>query len=116
MAADISQTIVKTIKVAVYLAYQGKVLPYYTHTLPLNQESEGAGVPITDFKEACRVINEEISPLLKGKDILGLKKIDDILQSFQKKKKEDVNDNIIRACSEAVLFAYPQCTSPSAPY
>lgn len=115
MAADISQTIVKTIKVAVYLAYQGKVLPYYTHTLPLNQESEGAGVPITDFKEACRVINEEISPLLKGKDILGLKKIDDILQSFQK-KKEDVNDNIIRACSEAVLFAYPQCTSPSAPY
>jgi len=48
----------------------------------LNPENEGAGAPITDFKEACRLINEEISPLLKGKDVLALKKIDDILFNF----------------------------------
>ena len=79
LAADISPVPVKTLKVIVYLTYQGKTLPYYTYTLPLNHESEGASTPITDFREACRIINDEISPLLKGKDILGLKKIDDAL-------------------------------------
>lgn len=28
----------KTIKIVVYLAYQGKVSPYYTHVFPYNQE------------------------------------------------------------------------------
>lgn len=65
------------------------------------------------------MINEEISPLLNGKDILGLKKIDDALLGFQRKKQESeiqVNDNIIRACSEALLYAYSQATQPAAPY
>ena len=80
MAPDIGIT--KTLKITVYIAYQGKTLPYYTYIQPLNPESEGANAPITDFKEACRLINEEISPLLKGKDVLALKKIDDLLLSF----------------------------------
>ena len=72
----------KTLKITVYISYQGKTLPYYTYVQALNPENEGAGAPITDFKEACRLINEEISPLLKGKDVLALKKIDDILFNF----------------------------------
>lgn len=109
LAADFSAAVVKTIKITVYLTYQGKTLPYYTYVAPVNQESDGASPPIGDFKEACRIINNDISPLLKGRDILGLKKIDDTLIAYQKKKAEQdvqINDNIIRACSEAFLFAY----------
>jgi hypothetical protein len=76
-------TLTKTLKLTVYLQYQGKTQPFYAYTLPLNQEVGETGVsPISDFKEACRVINEEISPLLKGRDVLGLKKIDDALHAF----------------------------------
>jgi enolase len=65
------------------------------------------------------MINNEISPLLKGKDVLALKKVDDILANFQKKKSEadiQVNDNVLRACSEAILYSYAQTVCPSAPY
>lgn len=65
------------------------------------------------------MINEEISPLLKGRDVLGLKKIDDTLLAFQKKKGEQeiqISDLILRACSEALLYAFGQSTSPAAPY
>lgn len=82
MAADISQTIIKTLKITVYLSYQGKTQPFFTYTLPLNLEADGAAPAITDFKEACRIINEDLSSLLKGKDILGLKKIDDALLAY----------------------------------
>ena len=40
------------------------------------------------MKTACRIINEEISPLLRGKEILGLKKLDEMLWDFQKKMLE----------------------------
>ena len=72
----------KTLKITVYIAYQGKTLPYYTYIQAVNPETEGAGAPITDFKEACRLINEEISPLIRGKDVLALKKMDDLLLLF----------------------------------
>lgn len=88
IAADVSPTIVKTLKVTVYLNYQGKVQPFYTYIQPMNLESDGGCGPITDFKEACRLINEDLSQLLKGKDVLALKKIDDILLGFQKNQAE----------------------------
>jgi hypothetical protein len=50
-------SLVKTLKVTVYLTYQGKTLPFYTYIQPLNIEADGACTPITDFKEACRLIN-----------------------------------------------------------
>jgi len=34
------------------------------------------------MKKACKIINEEISPLLKNKEILGLKKLDEMLIAF----------------------------------
>ncbi len=86
LAPDVGIT--KTMKITVFIAYQGKTLPYYTYVQPLNPESEGSCASISDFKEACRLINEEISPLIKGKDVLALKKIDDLLLNFQKKKAE----------------------------
>jgi len=49
---------------------------------PVNTEADGAVPPITDLKEACRLINEDISQLLKGKDVLAIKKIDDILLGY----------------------------------
>jgi len=117
LAADLAPSIVRTLKLTVYVSYQGKVQPAYSYVLP--QNGEGEAQPITDFKEACRLINEEISPLLKGRDVLGLKKIDDTLLAFQKKKAEQevqVSDQVLRACSEAILYAYGQSTSPAAPY
>ncbi len=36
----------------------------------------------TGIKHACQIINEEINPLIKGKDILGLKKIDEMLITY----------------------------------
>jgi hypothetical protein len=80
LAPDVGIT--KTLKITVFIAYQGKTLPYYTYIQPLNPESEGSCASISDFKEACRLINEEISPLIKGKDVLALKKIDDLLLNF----------------------------------
>jgi enolase len=110
----------RTLKLTVYLSYQGKTLPYYTYIQPVNQESEGGGAPITDFKEACRLINEEVSPLLKGKDVLALKKVDDVLAAWAKKRAEggeqQVNEYILRACSEAVLYSYAQTVQPASPY
>ena len=82
IAADISPTIVKTLKVTVYLNYQGKLQPFYTYIQPVNLEADGACAPITDFKEACRLINEDLSQLIKGKDVLALKKIDDLLLTY----------------------------------
>ena len=117
IAADLAPSIVRTLKLTVYVSYQGKVQPVYSYVLP--QNGEGETQPINDFKEACRLINEEINPLLKGRDVLGLKKIDDTLLAFQKKKAEQevqVSDQVLRACSEALLYAYGQSTSPAAPY
>jgi hypothetical protein len=91
------------------LSYQGKTQASFSYILPLNQESEGASPMITDFKEACRIINEDINGILKGRDVLGIKKIDDALIAYQKKKAEQeviINDHILRACSEALLYAY----------
>jgi len=59
MAADIVP--IKTLKITVYLNYQGKTLPHYTHIQPLNMEADGASQMIADMREACRLINEEIS-------------------------------------------------------
>ncbi len=41
LAAD-TGNVVKTLKLTVYLSYQGKVLPFYTYVQPINPESEGA--------------------------------------------------------------------------
>jgi hypothetical protein len=59
MAADIAP--IKTLKITVYLNYQGKTVPHYTYTQPLNMEADGAPPMIGDMREACRFINEEIS-------------------------------------------------------
>jgi enolase len=109
------------LKITVYINFQGKTTPQVTYTVPINLEADGAAPPITDFKEACRIINQDISPLIKGRDVLGLKKIDDTLLAFQKKASEQeppvqINDNIIRGCSEALLYAYGQCVNPAEPY
>ena len=71
------------------------------------------------MKQACRIINEDINQILKGKDILGLKKLDEMLLAFQKKSHEagvSVGDNVIRACSEALFYAYGATMSPADPY
>ena len=34
------------------------------------------------MKNACTIINEQINPLLSGKDILSYKKIDEILYQY----------------------------------
>lgn len=34
------------------------------------------------MKKACKIINEEISPLLQGKEILGFKKIDEMMLAY----------------------------------
>eukprot|EP00347_Sterkiella_histriomuscorum_P018418 403345584 len=116
----------RTIKIKVWLQFNGKTLPYYVYTFPFNPEDIANFTfdkpdEKTGMKKACHIINEEISPLLKGKEILGFKKIDEILLAYQKKSQQSdegshVGDNIIRACSEAILFAYAFCTSPSDPY
>lgn len=40
------------------------------------------------MKRACKIINEDISPLFKNKEILGLKKLDEMLLAYQKKQQE----------------------------
>lgn len=73
------------------------------------------------MKKACKIINEEISPLLQGKEILGFKKIDEMMLAHQKKSSQSdegsiIGDNIIKACSEAIVYAYAFCVSPADPY
>jgi len=72
------------------------------------------------MKNACKIINEEISPLLKGKEILGLKKLDEMLLSLQKKTLEtrgvQIGDNVVKACSEALMYAYGACLTPADPF
>jgi len=56
---------------------------------------------------------------LRGKDILTLKKIDEILFDYQKKQSDSgsfVGDNVVKSCSEAILYAYGFCTLPATPY
>lgn len=58
----------------------------------------------------CEIINTQVSALLEGKDLLALKKNDDLLKVFKARKAENDNltigKNVLSAVSQALYFAY----------
>jgi enolase len=57
----------------------------------------------TGMSQACQFINNKISPLLKDKDPVQFKRIDDILQNFKNREEEDgvtkIGSNVIAGVS-----------------
>ena len=72
----------QSMQIDVYLSYQGQERCFYSYIYTYN-EAEREDFPWdnaeekTGMREACKVINEQISPLLEGRDLLLIKKIDE---------------------------------------
>eukprot|EP00351_Strombidinopsis_sp_SopsisLIS2011_P001520 CAMPEP_0116877872 /NCGR_PEP_ID=MMETSP0463-20121206/9616_1 /TAXON_ID=181622 /ORGANISM="Strombidinopsis sp, Strain SopsisLIS2011" /LENGTH=81 /DNA_ID=CAMNT_0004525515 /DNA_START=114 /DNA_END=359 /DNA_ORIENTATION=+ len=71
-----------SIKVEVYLNYQGKVQLAHTYVHAYNQEEADSEDFLYDnkeektgFQQACKQINDIIGPFLKGKELPLTKKI-----------------------------------------
>jgi len=72
------------------------------------------------MSKACEVINEQLSHLLKGKDLSLFKKIDDQLKTFKSREEEDpeikIGTNIISAVSHALYAAFARALSTTKPF
>lgn len=70
----------------------------------------------TGFTKACACINTELSPLFKDKELPLPKKTFEAVTAWLSRREQKINDCLIRAVFEALLFSYGQVISPEAPY
>lgn len=74
------------------------------------------------MSKACEIINNNINQLLNGRDLLSIKKIDEILLNFQRQENWTqysatcTGENVITPCSEALFLAYGACINQTDPY
>jgi hypothetical protein len=76
------------------------------------------------FKRACSVINEELSPFFKGKELPLSKKTFEGIATWVERRNNrsprSANDRlspyILRAVFEALLYSYGRIITPEAPY
>ncbi|CDW78142.1 ankyrin repeat family protein [Stylonychia lemnae] len=107
----------QTLKLQVYLNFQGRSDIRYTHILAYDPEEQDKFLfdnkaEKTGLEHACDIINNEISQHLHGKVIETMDEIDQQLHYFYQGKMDghsDIGFNVIKACSEAILFAAASC-------
>jgi len=70
--------------------------------------------------QACNFINNKISPLLKDKDPVQFKRIDDILNNFKNREEEDgvtkIGHNVLSGVSHAIFNAFNKAFEPQQPF
>lgn len=70
--------------------------------------------------KACEIINGSLSNMLKDKELVPIKKLDDSLKMFKERAEEDGDDfigtNIISAASTAIYLAFGRAINPQMPF
>ena len=114
---------VETLKIDVYLSYQGKERCFYTYIYTYN-DSEKPLMTWDDEEEqtgmtaACEMINT-LSDLVAEKDIFNYKKLDLFLKNYAAKKEDSgvkVGLNVIGAISQAIFAATANATDKQMPF
>lgn len=81
--------------IEVYLEYKGSVKCYAKHIHTYNLSDIDGNMTWDDpevktgMSKAAELINDQISPMLKGKDIMQFKKIEDQLRNFKLRHEEE---------------------------
>jgi enolase len=100
------------VQVDVYLAYQGTERCFYSYTYTYN-ESEKENMTWDNKEEmkgmntACQIINQQISPMLMGRDLYLLKKLESALTNLKNKSEQQgvtVGSNVISSVSNALFY------------
>ena len=76
-----------------------------------SEESKG-------LSKVCKYINEKINQRLSGASLGSLAQIDSILFSLisDGDAEGEIRINIVRACSEALVYATAKCYNPDKPF
>lgn len=68
------------------------------------------------MSQAVNFINQKISPLLRDKDPVQFKRIDDILMNFKNREEEDgetkIGHNVLSGVSNAIYYAFNKAFEP----
>jgi len=106
----------QTLKISVYLHFQGRSALRYTHILAYDPEEQDKF--LYDSKEksgldfACHLVNTEVNSLLDRKPLETLEDVEDLLAMFYRQKldsQSQIGVNVIKACSEAILYGAAKC-------
>lgn len=109
---------VHSIKVQVWLNYQGRSEMRYEHILTYDQDEHEKTFQYDNKQErvgvdqAIALINNDVNRVLKGIVIDDFIKIDNALTQYfntKQSKEEEIGTNVIKVVSEALLLATASC-------
>ena len=114
----------ETLKVDVYLAYQGNERCFYSYTYTYNEAEKDSLTwdnpeEMSGMKNACKLINEQLSPKLEGRDLFLFKKLELLILNFKNKQQEQgvtVGPNVTAAVSNALYYACAKAMDSQYPY
>lgn len=73
----------------------------------------------TGMARACEVINGPLSDVLRDRELIPIKKVDDYIKMFKEREEESGNkigENVTCAVSHALYFAVAKCLNPQMPF
>ena len=109
---------VHSIKVQVWLNYQGRSEMRYEHILTYDQDEHEKTFLYDNKQErvgvdqAIALINNDVNRVLKGIVIGDFSKIDNALSQYfttKQSKEEEIGTNVIKVVSEALILATASC-------
>ena len=108
-----------------YLGYKGRTSLKHSHFFTYDEAGHSADhfhwdkpADLTGLSESLKMINEEVTDLLKGVMITSSIHADNILDEYMNSAQELETEhrkpkkNIVRACSEALNYAAAKCFNP----
>jgi len=108
----------------VYLTFQGRTDLKHSHVFTYDESNMGSKHFCWDNAEeksgltnACNLINDDLNSRLKDIVLSNSVQADNILNDFanspseQEQENPVVKTNIVKACSEALLYAVSKCFS-----
>ncbi len=109
---------VHSLKLQVFLNYQGRTEMRYEHILTYDQDEHEKSfiydnkADRTGLEQACNLINNEVNRVLHGIVLDDISKIDSALLGYfdnKAEKQEEIGTNVIKAVSEAILLGTTAC-------
>ena len=115
----------QTLELKVFLTYQGRTELRHTHLFTFDESQLSNFIwdkpeEKTGLKSVCLLINEDVNLKLKGllleKQVYADNKLGELLKEVEGGDEEKGRRNIVRACSEAIMFAVAKCFEPNEVY
>lgn len=114
----------ESLQIDVYLNYQGTARCFYSYTYTYNDAEKESmtwdnAEEMKGMKTACELINQNISPMLAGRDLYLFKKLEHLLLNFKYKREDQgvtVGPNVIGAVSNALFYACAKAMDGQYPY